>query len=34
VILDTANVLDGPKLTALGFTYLDVGRGRRVGEPA
>jgi UDPglucose 6-dehydrogenase len=33
LIIDTANMLDAELLTGMGFTYLDVGRGRRgVGE--
>jgi len=28
VILDASSLLDGTQLTSMGFTYLDVGRGR------
>lgn len=31
VIIDTANMLDGERLASMGFTYLDVGRGRIAG---
>jgi UDPglucose 6-dehydrogenase len=30
VIIDVNNMLDADKLQALGFTYLDIGRGRKV----
>lgn len=31
LLLDTQNMLDAAQLTAAGFTYLDVGRGRNAG---
>ena len=29
VIIDVNNMLDADKLESLGFTYLDIGRGRK-----
>ena len=30
VIIDVNNMLDADKIAGLGFTYLDIGRGRKV----
>lgn len=31
LVIDTANILDSKSLEDLGFTYLDIGRGRNTG---